>query len=47
MGVAISEKRCGCYTHSCQAEYNMRPKGPIYDTNEVKNPKIKKRDPRR
>ena len=29
MVVAISEKRCGCYTHLFQDEYKMRPKGPI------------------
>ena len=42
--VAISEKRCGCYAHSCQVEYKMRPKGPIYNNNEGYNPK---RNPRR
>ena len=47
MVVAISEKRCACYTHSCQVEYKMRPKGPIYNKNEVENPKGPKNNPRR
>ena len=40
MVVAISEKRCGYYAHSCQAEYKMRPKGPIYNKYEVRTPKF-------
>ena len=47
MVVAIYEKRCGFYAHSCQAEYKMRPKGPIYNNNEGENPKIPKHNPRR
>ena len=46
MVVAISEKRCGRYAHLCQYEYKMRPKGPIYNDNEGKNPKIPKHNPR-
>ena len=46
MVVAISEKRCGCYTQLFQDEYRMRPKGPIYNKNENKNPKIQKHNPR-
>ena len=40
MVVAIFEKRCGFYDHSCQDEYKMRPKGPIYNNNEVRTPKF-------
>ena len=40
MVVAISEKRCGSYAHMCQDEYKMRPKGPIYNKNEVRTPKV-------
>ena len=47
MVVAISEKRCGYYAHTCQDEYKMRPKGPIYNNNEGENPKSPKRNPRR
>ena len=47
MVVAISEKRCGCYAHSCQAKYKMRPKGPIYNKDEGENPKSPKHNPRR
>ena len=47
MVAAISEKRCGCYTHMCQYEYKMNPKEPIYNKNEGENPKIPKRNPRR
>ena len=47
MMVAISEKRCGFYAYPCQAEYKMRPKGPIYNNNEGENPKSPKRNPRR
>ena len=39
MVVAISEKRCGCYTRLWQAEYKMRPKGPIYNKYEGEKPK--------
>ena len=39
MVVVISEKRCGYYTHPCQAEYKMRPKGSIYNKYEGQNPK--------
>ena len=46
MVVAISKKRCGCYTHSCQDEYKMRPKFPIYNNHEEENPKIPKHNPR-
>ena len=47
MVVAISEKRCGYYTHMCQAKYKMRPKGPIYNKHEDENPKGPKHNPRR
>ena len=47
MVVAISEKRCGCYAHTFQDEYRMRPKGPIYNINEGDNPKSLKHNPRR
>ena len=47
MVVAISEKRCGYYAHLCQAEYKMRPKGPIYNKDEGENPKSPKHNPRR
>ena len=47
MVVAISEKRCGRYAHSCQDEYKMRPKGPIYNKDEGENPKISEHNPRR
>ena len=47
MVVAIFEKKCGCYAHMFQAEYKMRPKGPIYNNNEGENPKTPKRNPRR
>ena len=47
MVVGIFENRCGCYAHSCQVEYKMRPKGPIYNNNEGEKPKIPKRNPRR
>ena len=47
MVVAIYVKRCGCYAHMCQDEYKMRPKGPIYNKNEGKNPKSPKHNPRR
>ena len=47
MVVAISEKRCGCYAHPCQAEYKMKKKGAIYNNNEGENPKSPKRNPRR
>ena len=47
MVVAISEKRCGCYTYPSQAEYKMRPNRPIYNNNESENPKSPKRNPRR
>ena len=40
MVVATSENRCGCYAYSCQVEYKMRPKGPIYNKNEVRTPKF-------
>ena len=40
MVVAISKKRCGCYAHPCQAKYKMRPKGPIYNKNEVRTQKV-------
>ena len=40
MVVAISKKRCGYYAHPCQAEYEMRPKRPIYNKNEVRTPKV-------
>ena len=40
MVVAISEKRRGCYAHPCQVEYKVRPKGPIYNKNEVRTPKV-------
>ena len=46
MVAGISEKRCGCYSHPCQDEYKMRPKGPIYNKNEGENPKIPKHNPR-
>ena len=46
MVVAISEKRCGYYAHSCQHEYKMRPKGPIYNNNDGENPKFPKHYPR-
>ena len=46
MVVDIYEKRCGCNTHQCQAEYKMRPKWPIYNTNEGDNPKSPKHNPR-
>ena len=39
MAVAISEKRCRSYTHPCQVEYKMRPKGPIYNNYEGEKPK--------
>ena len=39
MVVAIFEKRCGYYAHSCQAKYKMRPKGPIYNNNEMRTQK--------
>ena len=45
MVVAISEKRRGCYAHLCQADYKMRPKGPIYNNNEGENPKGLKHNP--
>ena len=45
MVVAIFEKSCGCCTHLCQAEYKMRPKGPIYNKNKGENPKIPKHNP--
>ena len=47
MVVAISKKRCGCYTNSCQDEYKMRPKGPIYNKHEGENTKDPKHNPRR
>ena len=47
MVVAMCEKRCGCYAHSCQDEYKMRPKRPIYNKNEGDYPKIPKHNPRR
>ena len=47
MVVAISEKRCGCYAHLCQAEYKMRPKWPIYNNHEGENPEGPKHNPRR
>ena len=47
MVVAISEKRCGFYAHPCQAEYKMRPKGPIYNKNQGENFKIPKHSPKR
>ena len=47
MVVAIFEKRCGCYALSCQDEYKIRPKGPIYNKNEGENPKRPKHNPRR
>ena len=47
MVVSISEKRCGCYAHPCQAEYKMRTKGPIYNKHEGENPKYPKYNPRR
>ena len=47
MVVAICEKRCGCYAHPFQAEYKMRPKGPIYNKHEGENPKGPKPNPRR
>ena len=40
MVVSIYEERCCCYAHPCQDEYKMRPKGPIYNKNEVRNPKF-------
>ena len=41
MVVDISEKRCGCYTdHSCQDEYKMKAKLPIYNKHEGDNPKF-------
>ena len=46
MAVAISEKRCVCYAHSCQAEYKMRLKGPIYNKHEGENPKGPQHNPR-
>ena len=39
MVVVISKKRCGCYTHPCQAKYKIRPKGPIYNKHEGDKPK--------
>ena len=39
---AISEKRCGCYIRLWQAEYKMRPKGPIYNKYEGEKPKAPK-----
>ena len=47
MVVAISEKRCGFYAHPSQDEYKMKPKGPIYNKNEGKNPKSPKHNHRR
>ena len=47
MVVSISEKRCGCYAHSCQDEYKMRPKRPIYNNNEGEGPKSPKCNPGR
>ena len=47
MVVAIFEKRCGCYAYLCQDDYQMRPKGPIYNKHEGDNPKIPKHNPRR
>ena len=47
MVVVISKKSCDCYTHPCKAEYKMRPKGPIYNKDEGKNPKSPKHNPRR
>ena len=40
MVVAISEKRCVCYAHPFQDEYKMRPKGPIYNNNDLRTPKF-------
>ena len=47
MVVAISKKRCGCYTHLFLDEYKMIPKGPIYNKHEGGNPKGPKHNPRR
>ena len=47
MVVPISKKRCGYYAHMCQDEYKMRPKGPIYNKNEARTPKLPKRNLRR
>ena len=44
MVVAILEKRHDCYAHPCKAEYKMRPKGPIYNKDEGKTPKIPKQN---
>ena len=46
MVVAISKKRCGCYTYPCQNEYKMRLKGPIYNNHDGENPKGPKHNPR-
>ena len=45
MVVAISEKRCDCYTHPCKYEYKVRPKGPIYNKYDGENQKIQKHKP--
>ena len=47
MVVAISEKRCGYYTHPCQSEYKMKQKGNIYSKNEGENQKSPKHSPGR
>ena len=49
MVVAISEKRCGCYAHLCQAKYKMNPKDKMayYKNHEGDKPKSPKHNPRR
>ena len=47
MVVAISKKICGCYAHSCQDNYRMRPKVPFYTKHEGVNPKCPKHNYRR